>query len=174
MHAGMNNNTTKTVVSALFVALTAVCSWISIPVPGTSVPINLATFAVLLTGIMLGSRQGMFAISVFLIIGAVGVPVFSGFTGGLGILLGPTGGFLIGYLAMAGIAGRYRGGKLPFAVICLVAEAALYAFGVIWFMISTGSGAAAAIAACVLPFIPGDCVKAVLVWIVSERLKRVI
>ena len=81
----MYNTITRTQVltrSALFIAVTAVCSWISIPIPGTSVPINLATFAVILAGLMLGSRDGAIAMLVFLALGAIGVPVFHSFTGG--------------------------------------------------------------------------------------------
>ena len=104
----MYNTITRTQVltrSALFIAVTAVCSWISIPIPGTSVPINLATFAVILAGLMLGSRDGAIAMLVFLSLGAIGVPVFHSFTGGMGIVFGPTGGFLIGYIALAFFAG---------------------------------------------------------------------
>ena len=91
--------------SALMIAFTAVCSWISIPIPGTSVPINLATFAVILAGLVLGPKDGALAILAFLALGACGLPVFHSFTGGMGIVFGPTGGFLIGYVLLAFLAG---------------------------------------------------------------------
>jgi biotin transport system substrate-specific component len=172
-------------VSALFVALMAVCSWISVPVPGTSVPINLATFAVLLAGVTLGRKYGTLSVLVFLLLGAVGVPVFHSFTGGMGIVLGPTGGFLIGYLALAFFGGLYHdlAGTteksasprfVSFILFALAGEVLLYALGVIWFMFSAGAALSAALLACVVPFIPGDIVKVILVYLVSRRLEKVI
>ena len=80
----MYNTQSRTAVltrSALFIAVTAICSWISIPIPGTSVPINLATFAVILAGLVLGPKDGPISIVVFLALGAIGIPVFHSFTG---------------------------------------------------------------------------------------------
>ena len=103
--AATRSKTYDIVYIAVFAVIMAICSWISIPIPGTSVPINLATFAVILAGLMLGSRDGAIAMLVFLALGAIGVPVFHSFTGGMGIVFGPTGGFLIGYIALAFFAG---------------------------------------------------------------------
>jgi biotin transport system substrate-specific component len=168
----VNSKTVMLTMSALFVALTAICSWISIPVPGTSVPINLATFAVLLAGIMLGRKYGAAAMTVFLLLGAVGVPVFHGFTGGLGVITGPTGGFLIGYIAMAAIAGFHRDCSAPFIPVVIIGEVVLYAIGVIWFILMMHSTLKVALVSCVLPFIPGDIVKIVLVYLVKNALNR--
>lgn len=174
----MNNHsiskTNLITLSAVFTALTAVCSWISFTVPGTSVPINLATFAVLLTGVMLGHKYGALSMTVFLLLGAMGVPVFHSFTGGLGILAGPTGGFLIGYIFLAMAGGFYREGRVPFIAAAFIGETILYLCGCAWFTISTGSGWGAALTACVLPFIPGDIVKVIAVWFVSHRLSKII
>lgn len=163
--------------SGLLIAIMAVCSWISIPLPGTGVPINLATFAVILTGLLLGSRKGAAATAVFLLLGAVGIPVFAGFTGGLGILAGPTGGYLIGYVFLAAFAGlaspaaqRRSTKRYIFAVIA--GEAVLYLLGTLWFIHLTGMGPAAAMAACVIPFIPGDIAKMILAWILACRLAK--
>ena len=98
-------NTRTITASALFVAVIAICSWISVPVPGTAVPINLGTFGVIMTGYVLGKKNGVISVIIFLLLGAIGLPVFHGFTGGIGILMGPTGGFLIGYIALAFCAG---------------------------------------------------------------------
>ena len=178
MPQSTTSRTTILTVSALFIALTAVCSWISVPVPGTAVPINLATFAVILTGTILGSRQGAFTMLVFLLLGAAGLPVFHGLTGGLGILTGPTGGFLAGYVTLAAVTGLYRKFHRPsavlFALLCLAGETILYALGVLWFMHLSGSGIAAAVAACVLPFLPGDLLKCALAWIITGRLRRIL
>lgn len=163
--------------SGLLIAIMAVCSWISIPLPGTGVPINLATFAVILTGLLLGSRKGASATAVFLLLGAVGIPVFAGFTGGLGILAGPTGGYLIGYVflaAFAGLAspiGHVRSTK-RYILAVIAGEAVLYLLGTLWFIHLTGTGFAAAMAACVIPFIPGDVAKMILAWILACRLAK--
>lgn len=164
--------------SALFIAVTAVCSWISIPIPGTSVPINLATFAVILAGLMLGSRDGAIAMLVFLALGAIGVPVFHSFTGGMGIVFGPTGGFLIGYIALAFFAGlATKESKHPvrnYILFTVIGEVVLYALGSAWFIFQAGSNIQTALMACVVPFLPGDAVKMVLAYLVAGRLKKVI
>lgn len=169
----MRNKTYTLTTSALFVALTAVCSWISIPLPG-SVPINLATFAVILAGGVLGYKYGPAAMAVFLILGAIGAPVFHSFTGGMGIVFGPTGGFLIGYIALAFIVGlSARSEKASaFAIAFVLGEAVLYALGCFWFIKMTGNPMSVALTACVLPFIPGDIVKGVLAYIVKKRIDK--
>ena len=83
---------------AIFVVLIAICSWISIP---TAVPFTLQTFAISMTVLMLGGRRGTISILVFILLAAIGVPVLSGFSGGLGVLLGPTGGYILGFLLTA-------------------------------------------------------------------------
>lgn len=177
----MYNTLTRTQVltrSALFIALTAVCSWISIPIPGTSVPINLATFAVILAGLMLGAKDGSIAMVVFLILGAIGVPVFHSFTGGMGIVFGPTGGFLIGYILLALCAGLSTGKTehpiRNYIIFTLLGEVLLYALGSAWFIIQAGSNIQTALMACVVPFLPGDAVKMVLAYVVAGRLRKVI
>lgn len=160
--------------SALFIALTAICSWISIPIPGTSVPINLATFAVLLAGVTLGKSYGALSMTTFLLLGAIGLPVFHSFTGGLGIIAGPTGGFLFGYIALAFIAGFTKDKHFPFVLTAVIGEIVMYAIGVLWFVHISGSTMAAALTACVLPFIPGDIVKIVLVYFFNKRISKAI
>lgn len=103
-----DNNTSTTfmlTLTALFAAVLAVASWISVPLPFTPVPVNLATLAVTLAGALLGCKYGTLSVLVYILLGAVGVPVFAGFTGGLGHLAGPTGGYIIGYLSSAFICG---------------------------------------------------------------------
>lgn len=164
------------VMSALMIAFTAVCSWISIPLPG-SVPINLATAAVIMTGLILGRKWGLISIGTFLLLGAVGVPVFHSFTGGMGIIAGPTGGYLIGYLVLALGAGWAKdSGSLTKPILCmlyiLVGEALLYVIGTIWYMELTGTPLAAALAACVVPFIPGDIVKIIVAYRASRQISK--
>ena len=102
----MSNNqryskTTYLVLCGLFAALMAICSYITIPLPFTPVPINLGTLGVFLAGGILGRKYGSVCVAVYILMGAVGIPVFSGFQGGLNVLVGPTGGYIIGYLAAA-------------------------------------------------------------------------
>ena len=125
--------------SGLMIAMMAICSWISIPLPGTGVPINLATFAVILTGLLLGSRRGAAATGVFVLLGAVGIPVFAGFTGGMGILAGPTGGYLVGYVFLAMAAGLaspagQKRSVVRYLVCAAAGEILLYVLGTLWFI----------------------------------------
>ena len=98
-------HTRELTAAALFCALTAICSQISLPLPFTPVPINLAAFAVLAAAGLLGCRGAVLSVAAYLLLGAAGVPVFAGFRGGLSVLAGPTGGYLAGYLAAAWITG---------------------------------------------------------------------
>ena len=120
--------------AALFAALIAICSWISIP---TAVPFTLQTFAVFLALGVLGGRLGTLSVAVYLLLGAVGLPVFAGFQGGLGALLGTTGGYLAGFLLTALTvwgAERRLGKSAPvFLVSCLLGLALCYLFGSVWF-----------------------------------------
>lgn len=173
-------NTKAITTSALFVAIIAVCSWISIPVPGTAVPINLGTFSVIMAGYVLGKKNGVISVLVFLLLGAIGLPVFHGFTGGLGILTGPTGGFLIGYIALAFCAGmadelidKFSINRVLAYTICvLFGEFILYTAGVMYFMTLTKASLSGALLACVLPFLIGDGIKMFFAYIVGERVKK--
>lgn len=99
------NVTFMLTLAALFAAVLAAASWISLPLPFTPIPANLGTLAVALAGALLGCRYGTFSVLVYILLGAAGVPVFAGFTGGFGHIAGPTGGYIIGYLTSAFICG---------------------------------------------------------------------
>lgn len=162
---------------ALFVTLIAICSWISIP---STVPFTLQTFGVFVSLLMLGGKRGTITVSVYLLLGAVGIPVFSGFSGGLGSLLGSTGGYLIGFLTMTllywaleGVIGKKKVMKI---LVLLLGLAICYAFGTLWFVTvytsSTGSvGIMTALSWCVFPYIIPDVAKLVLAFCVADRLK---
>ncbi|MCQ4636669.1 biotin transporter BioY [Anaerovorax odorimutans] len=174
------SKTTRLMLCALFAALTAVCSFISIPLPFTPVPVNLATLAVFLAGGLLGYKYGTISQLVYIVLGAVGAPVFHNFTGGIGILAGPTGGYIIGYAAAALIIGAAiqlskKKDFLPaLAVAMLLGLAACYFLGTIWFMISSGAGLYVSLAACVLPFLPGDALKIVAACLLIKKLRPVL
>ena len=128
------------------------------------VPLSLATFAVMLAGTVLGKKWGTVA-GLYLLIGIIGIPVFSGFSGGFQKLAGVTGGYLVGYLPCAFLAGlgaeraerEERKWILP--AMMVLGTAVLYTVGTAWFMIQTGNGLGAALGLCVLPFLPGDAVE---------------
>lgn len=100
-----SSRTRLLILSGVFAAVTAVCSWISIPLPFTPVPINLALLGVYLSGGLLGGHYGFYSQLIYVLLGAIGVPVFAGFSGGFGIISGPTGGYIIGYVFAAIVVG---------------------------------------------------------------------
>lgn len=163
------------VVTALFAALICVAAPFSVQVG--PIPITLATFAIYLTGAVLGGKRGMTAAAVYIMLGAVGLPVFSNFSGGLGILFGPTGGYIIGYIPLALITGIFaemntKKNRVVVTIIGMIlATAALYSFGTVWYMIVSGKDPITALTLCALPFIPGDAIKIACVTAVSVPLK---
>jgi biotin transport system substrate-specific component len=176
----MKLTTYELVLCALCAAVTCILAPISVPLAG-EVPISLATFAVLLSGILLGAKFGAISQLIYVLLGSVGVPVFAGWTGGIGITLGVTGGYIIGYIPMAFIAGllyhrygREASGALKYAVMIvsmILATTALYILGTAWFMAQTGMTLGASLAACVIPFLPGDLIKIVAVMLVSVPIE---
>ena len=164
------------VFTALFAALICVAAPFSIQVG--PIPISLATFAIYLTGAMLGGKRGVVATAVYILIGAVGLPVFSGFRGGFGALFGPTGGYIIGYIPLVlitGIFAEMNAKKINRAIVTFIgmilATAALYTFGTAWFMIVLGSDLITALGTCVLPFLLGDTIKIVCATALSVPLR---
>ncbi|MCR5286764.1 MAG: biotin transporter BioY [Saccharofermentans sp.] len=178
------NATYDIAVIAVSAALITICSWISIPVG--PVPVTLQTLAVLAVLLTTGGRRGTIAVAVYLALGAIGVPVFSGFKGGPAAFAGPTGGFLIGFLAAALVYWLLE--KLVFErlmttqkkkiifgfVISVIFELIMYTVGVIWFMTvyaaQTGPvGLVTVLGWCVIPFIIPDLVKIAAAVIISSR-----
>lgn len=161
------------VFTAIAAALICVASPFSIPMPGL-IPISLGTFAIYLCGALLGGKRAAVAVAVFILIGAVGLPVFTGFTGGFAKLLGVTGGYIIGYIPLAFITGIFAE-KFKSALLIpagmIFGTAALYAFGTAWFMISTGSGLQTALMSCVVPFLIGDGLKIALATAIAGPLR---
>lgn len=163
---------------AVFAVLMAICSWISIP---TVIPFTLQTFAVFLAVCVLGGKRGTLSVIVFVLLGAIGVPVFAGFTGGLGIIMGNTGGYIIGFIfagLLMWLVERIFGRKMWVqAVSMLLGMVTYYVFGTIWFMIvymrTTGPvGLSAVLGWCVIPFIVPDLVKAALALFLGNTLRR--
>lgn len=170
--------TTKDMVYiAMFACLMAICAWISIP---GQIPFTLQTMGVFLAVGLLGGRRGTLAILVYVLMGAIGLPVFSGFAGGLGKLLGATGGYIIGFLfsalimwAMEAIPGKKKW-VLPLSMV--LGLLACYAFGTAWFLVvyTKSKGAislAAVLGMCVIPYIIPDAIKIACALVLTKVLK---
>lgn len=165
---------------ALFAVLMAVCSWISIP---AVVPFTLQTFGVFVAVSVLGGKRGTLAVVLYLLMGVVGLPVFSGFSGGLGRLLGSTGGYIVGFVFSAlvmWLMERLCGTKTWVLALSMVLGLAVcYAFGTAWFLTvyarTTGPiGLWTALGWCVFPYIIPDLAKIALALAVRKRLASVI
>jgi len=165
---------------ALSAALIAVCSWISIPM---TIPFTLQTFAVCLIAALFGERRGILSVIVYILLGAAGVPVFSGFSGGIGVLLGTTGGYIIGFVFTAAAVGiaveKFGRGIVCLAVSMVIGILLCYAFGTAWFMTvyarTSGSiGLLTALGWCVFPYLLPDGAKIVLAVILCRRLYPVL
>ena len=161
-------NTKYMTRAALFAALTAICAWISIPV--ADIGFTMQTFGVFLTLGVRGGKWGTVSILIYLLLGAVGMPVFSGFRGGMGMLLGVTGGYLGGFL-FSGLTYWLleRFGKLP---AMIAAMAVCYLCGSLWFHIYAGGGIGLILLRCVVPFLIPDGLKILLAHSLSRRLRR--
>lgn len=173
-------NTKTLALIGVMAAITCILGPLSIPLPFSPVPISLTNLAVYFSIYVLGMKKGSISYVIYLLIGLVGIPVFSSFTGGPGKLLGPTGGYLIGFLFMAVICGlfidkwpekRYMGflGMVIGTLVC-------YLFGTVWLAYQAGLSFEAALAAGVLPFIAGDVVKMLIAMFIGpeivKRLKK--
>ena len=159
----------KMVLCALFAALIAVCAWLSIPVP--DIAFTMQTFGVLLTLGILGGKWGTVSILIYLALGAVGLPVFSMFRGGLGVLLGPTGGYLWGFLATGLL--YWASEKLWKPAAMVRGLLGCYLCGCVWCMILGGSGGFwVAVTRCVLPYLIPDGIKLALALSLSGRIGK--
>lgn len=175
-----NFRTIDLVYMALGAVLIAVCSWISIP---TIVPFTMQTFAVFFVLSALGGKRGTVAIIIYVLLGAVGVPVFAQFTSGIGILLGNTGGYIVGFIFMGlvyWLIVHFMGKKTWVKTLAMVIGLAVcYTFGTVWFMIvyaqANGAvGLAMVLAWCVIPFIIPDLIKLGLALTLARRLSPVL
>lgn len=155
-------------LAALFAALMAVCAWISVPVGDAG--FTMQTFAVFLTLGLLGGKWGTVSILTYLLLGAAGMPVFSGFRGGVGVLLGVTGGYLWGFL-LSGLVYWLleRFGKLPAMV---AGQLVCYLCGSLWFGLYSGGAAGLILLRCVIPYLIPDAVKIGLAYPLANRLKK--
>ena len=161
---------------ALFAALLAVCAWISIP---AAVPFTMQTFGLFAAMGLLGGKRSMLAVLVYLLLGLIGIPVFSSFRGGFGVLAGVTGGYLIGFIIATlvyWLITLKAGGKLLPMILGMAAGLLVdYVFGTAWFMLLYAKtygaiGLSAALSMCVIPFIIPDLIKLALAVTVTKML----
>ena len=156
------------VLCALFASLITICAWISVPV--FDIAFTLQTLAVFLTLGLLGGKRGSAAILIYLLLGAAGMPVFSGFRGGIGVLAGVTGGYLWGFL-FSGLTywALERFGKLP---AMIAGQIACYVCGSAWFYLYAGGGLWLIFLRCVIPYLIPDALKLALACVLTRRLSR--
>lgn len=173
-----SEKTKSMVYVSMFAVIIAICSWISIP---SAVPFTLQTMAVFLACGLLGGKRGTMAVLIYILLGAVGLPVFAGFSGGLGVLFGSTGGYIVGFLfsalimwAMEKISGNR---KVILILSMVIGLLVCYAVGTAWFMLvytkTTGAVTLLTVLGwCVFPFIIPDAVKIAIAYILTLRLKK--
>lgn len=165
---------------AIFAGVMAICSWISIP---AAVPFTLQTFGVFLAVGVLGGKRGTLSVLIYILLGAIGLPVFAGFSGGIGSILGTTGGYIVGFLfsalVMWGMEAAFGKKLWARALSMVLGLAVCYAFGTAWFMLvyarSSGAvGLGTVLGWCVIPFIIPDLVKIALALLLCKRLAGLI
>ena len=160
---------------ALFTAVIVIMAQISIPMP-MGVPMTMQTFAITLAAVVLGAKLSTFSTLIYILIGAIGVPVLAGFSGGLDKFVGPTGGFLISFPLMAFIIGfgveHRKAFKGAYVVALVVGTVANYVVGVVMFCVLTKSPVMTGITACVVPFIPTAIIKAILASVLGFEIRK--
>ena len=164
----MKNNTSRVTLTALFAVIIAFCAWISVPTPLT-VPVTLQIFGVALCGFLLGPKMGLGCTAVYISMGALGLPVFSFFQGGLGVLTSANGGFVFGFLILSLCCGLNTLCKPKF-ILPLIGVLLCHAVGLLQFCLVSGSGFWGAFLTVALPFLIKDIF---LVWLAGSVSKRI-
>ena len=170
---GVSGHTYTIATTAVMTAVLCILSPFSIPIG--PVPISLATLVVCLAAYVLGWKMGTVSVCIYLLLGLIGLPVFSGFSGGVTKLVGPTGGYLIGYAILAAVVGlviEHTGNRVFHFIGIVIGTALLYALGTAWFCFVMDCDLGYAMGLCVLPFIPGDIAKTVIAVILGPILKE--
>lgn len=179
----MNNTAAKTnskftiqqiAMIAVMTAVTCVLAPLSIPIG--PVPISLTNLVIYFSLFILGTKKGTISYLIYLLIGLVGIPVFSSFTSGPGKLFGPTGGYLIGFIPLALIAGffidHFRNKKALCFLGMILGTAVCYALGTAWLAVQAHMGFQSALMAGVIPFLPGDFIKMILALLIAPQIRK--
>lgn len=165
---------------SLMTAILCIFGPITLPIPVSPVPISLVTLIIYLSVYILGMKRGMISCLLYLMIGFVGLPVFSGFTGGVGRLLGPTGGYMIGYVLLAVISGffidKWMTKRVLHMIGMVLGTIVCYLFGTMWLSVQAGMSFYVALVAGVIPFLIGDSIKIAIAAmtgpVIRKRLRR--
>lgn len=169
-------STQRLVLIALITAITCIFAPLAIPIPVSPVPISLTNLVILISVYILGWKDATISFLIYLLLGAVGLPVFSGFAGGLGKLAGPTGGYLIGFIFMTIIAGifveHFPSKRILIIIGMVIATAVTYAFGTAWLAFQLDQSFIAALSIGVIPYLPGDIIKIIIAIIVGPLLRN--
>ncbi len=165
--------TKSMVLCAVFSAI--LCIFCVLTVPIGTVPVSMATFAIMLTAIILGPKKGSISVIIYILLGSVGLPVFSGFKGGFQVLVGPTGGYIWSYIFMVLLIGsvtkKYANSRIIIFISCVASIIICYIFGTVQFALVQGTSFVSALSVCVLPFIPFDILKAILAVFLGSAVK---
>ena len=163
-------------ITTLGLVTALMCVLAPISIPTGIVPISLGSFVVYLTVYLVGLQYAVISNILYIVIGAIGLPVFSGYQGGLAKLTGPTGGYIIGFIFVSIIAGLslkiFKGNMVAFGVGLVLGTAVLYMFGTVWFMTVMKMGLSKSLSLCVYPFIPFDLAKMVIVMIIGPMIRK--
>ena len=174
----INDRTRKYLITALMSAVIMILSPFSITIPISPVPISLSTLTIYLASYILGSKYAAISTMLYVLLGIIGLPVFTGFTGGVAKVLGPTGGYIISYMFLAIIAGSVIEKNYNNKVICFLGmflgTIVLYIVGSLWLAFVMSISFRAALFAGVIPFIPGDIVKMIVALFLGDRIRIIL
>jgi len=165
------------IICSLFASITAILSQIAVPIPFTTVPLTMQVLAVMLCGMLLGGKLGFISQIIYLLIGAIGIPVFAQMSGGPGVIFGPTGGFLISFPIVAFIVGHFsqqHKSKISVMLGLILGLVTIYIIGTVQFCLITKMSFISGLMACVLPFVFIDLIKIGLAYVIGSSIyKRV-
>ncbi|MEX6586527.1 biotin transporter BioY [Paraclostridium bifermentans] len=171
----MKLNTKELIICAMFASITAILAQIAIPLPFSTVPLTMQVFAVTISGVILGAKKGFVTQVIYILLGAIGMPVFAQMSGGAGILFGYTGGFIMAFPLMALLIG-YVSDKydtiLPIMIAMIVSLMINYTIGTLWYSFVAGVGFMEGFMVCVAPFIVVDLFKVALATTIGINVKR--
>lgn len=158
---------------SLMAVVIALCSWISVP---SVVPFTMQTFAVFCALLLLGGKRATLAVGLYILLGAFGLPVLSGFQGGMGALLGPTGGYILGFLLCALLFWLFEN-RISSVILLITGLLVCYLFGTLWFVYGYSSGGkeigfGAAVMICVVPYLIPDAIKMLLAFVLARRVRK--
>lgn len=174
--AGTHLSIKQLSLAGLMAAIICILAPFALPIPVSPVQISLGTLAIYFVLTVLGLKLGTISVVVYILLGLAGLPVFAGFTGGAGRLLGPSGGFILGYIFMALICGFFIdkwSNSIFFSFLgFLLGTAVLYLFGSLWLIYQTSVTLSQAILAYVVPYIPGDLIKLILAMTLGRQIRK--